>query len=69
MTGHLDRPYQESKLLINEIMESKTPIPDPQGTNALYREVNGTFNGSTGYYELLIDPASNTVWHFVFKSY
>ena len=69
VTGHLDRPYQESKLLINEIMESKTPIPDPQGTNALYWEVNGTFNGSTGYYELLIDPASNTVWHFVFKSY
>lgn len=37
-------------------------------TNALLWKVNGTFNGSVGYYELLVDPASNCVWHFVFKS-
>lgn len=68
VSGHINRPYQESKLLANEIMESATPIPDPQGTNALLWKVNGTFNGSVGYYELLVDPASNCVWHFVFKS-
>lgn len=25
--------------------------------------------GSVGYYELLVDPATNCVWHFVYKSY
>ena len=66
--NHIGRPYQDSKLLINEIIESKPPVPDPRGTNALSWTVTGTFNGSKGYYELIIDPASNTVWHFVFKS-
>lgn len=66
--NHTGRPYQDSKLLINEIIESKPPVPDPRGTNALSWTVEGTFNGSTGYYELIIDSTSNTVWHFVFKS-
>ncbi len=66
--NHTGRPYQDSKLLINEIIESKPPAPDPRGTNALSWTVEGVFNGSTGYYELIIDPTSNTVWHFVFKS-
>ena len=66
--NHTGRPYQDSKLLINEIIESKPPVPDPRGTDALSWTVEGTFNGSTGYYELIIDPTSNTVWHFVFKS-
>lgn len=68
MQNHIGRSYQDSKLLINEIIESKPPVPDPRGTNALSWTVEGTFNGSTGYYELIIDPDSNTVWHFVFKS-
>ena len=66
--NHTGRPYQDSKLLINEIIESKPPVPDPRGTNALSWTVEGTFNGSIGCYELIIDPTSNTVWHFVFKS-
>lgn len=66
--NHVGRPYQDSKLLINEIIESKPPVPDPRGTNALAWKGEGTFNGSTGYFELIIDPVSNTVWHFVFKS-
>jgi len=69
VSGHINRPYQESKLLANEIIESAAPIPDPQGTNALFWKVDGTFNGSVGYYELLVDPATNCVWHFVYKSY
>ena len=68
VSGHQNRHYQNSKLLINEIIECFEPIPDPQGTNALYWEVEGSFNDSTGIYELVIDPESNTVWHFVFKS-
>ena len=66
--NHTGRPYQDSKLLINEIIESKAPVPDPRGTNALSWTGEGSFNGSAGYYELIIDPSSNTVWHFVFKS-
>ncbi|SCY50297.1 hypothetical protein SAMN05660668_02847 [Pseudobutyrivibrio sp. AR14] len=68
VSGHINRPYQESKLLIKEIINSGEPIPDPQGTNALYWEAYGTFNGSEGLYELVIDPETNAVWHFVYKS-
>ncbi len=64
---HPNRPYQDSILLINEIIESKAPVPDPQGTLALYWEVEGSFNGSTGVYELLIEPETNTVWHFLYR--
>lgn len=67
--NHTGRPYQDYKLLINEIIESKHPIADPQGTSALYWEVEGSFNGNSGIYELLIDPESNTVWHLLFKKY
>ena len=66
--NHTGRPYQDSKLLIDEIIESKAPVPDSRGTNALSWTGEGSFNGSVGYYELIIDPNSNTVWHFVFKS-
>ncbi len=62
--NHTGRPYQNLKHLINEIMESKPPVPDPRGTNALSWTVEGTYNESIGYYELVIDPISNTVWHF-----
>ena len=65
---HIGRPYQDSKLLIREIMLNKTPVSDPKGTRALSWNVEGIFNGSLGIYELIIDPETNTVWHFVFKS-
>lgn len=68
VSGHINRPYQESKLLIKEIINSDEPIPVPQGTNAWHWEVYGTFNGSEGVYELIIDPETNTVWYFVYKS-
>ena len=65
---HIGRPYQDSKLLIREIMLNKSPVSDPKGTRALSWNVEGIFNGSLGIYELIIDPETNTVWHFVFKS-
>ena len=46
--GNLNRSYQELKLLINEIIESKAPMSDPRGTSALYWKVEGYFNGSKG---------------------
>lgn len=62
-----DRSYQDSKLLIQEIIESGMPTTDPRGTSGLWWKVEGTFNGTQGFYELLIDPETNTVWHFLFK--
>lgn len=64
---HTGRPYQESKLLIGEIMQEGAPILDPQGGDALFWKVPGTFNGREGTFEVLIDPESNSVWHFLFK--
>ncbi|MDO4504240.1 MAG: LysM domain-containing protein [Clostridia bacterium] len=66
--NHIDRPYQNFVLLVDEITKAASPISDPQGTGALYWKVNGNFNGSEGLYELLIDPVTNSIWHFVFKS-
>lgn len=68
MKNHLDRPYKNFILLVDEIMKSTSLISDPQGTGALYWKVNGSFNGREGLYELLIDPATNSIWHFLFKS-
>ena len=68
VNNHAGRPYQNSLLLINEIIQSKPPVPDPQGTGALSWTVGGMFNGSMGTFELVIDQLLNTVWHFVFKS-
>ena len=64
---HLDRPYQDSTILIQEIIQSTSPIADPRGTDALFWKVQGFFNGTPGVYELLIDPETNTIWHFLFK--
>lgn len=66
--NHKDRPYQYSKLLMQEIMESNTPSMESD-TGALVWKVRGAFNNSKGVYELIIDSNSNTVWHFLFKSY
>ena len=64
---HTDREYQDSILLIQEIIQSTNPVKDPKGTDALFWEIQGFFNGSPGTFELLIDPETNTIWHFLFK--
>ncbi|HET7176633.1 MAG TPA: RHS repeat-associated core domain-containing protein, partial [Gammaproteobacteria bacterium] len=67
--GYPSRPYGESSLLINEIMQSGDPIPDPQGVPGLIRwDAAGTMNGSTGMYELVVNPNTKTIVHFLFKS-
>jgi RHS repeat-associated protein len=65
-----ERPYLESPLTIREIMSAGEPIPDPQGAvpGGLWWEVPGDFNGSTGTYQLLYDPETNTIMHFLFTS-
>ena len=63
---HDDRPYQQSTQIIQEIINSGSPTPDPRGTDGLWWKVRGTYNGSSGYYELLITSDKTTIRHFLF---
>ena len=67
ISRHLDRYYQNSTQLIQEIVDSQPPTVDPQGSAGLYWKVDGTFNATSGQYELLISPDGKTIWHFLFK--
>jgi RHS repeat-associated protein len=62
------RPYINSPLTIKNIIESGTPAADKFVPGALRWEVPGSFNGSQGVYELVIDPATNRILHFLFRS-
>ncbi|WP_157975405.1 hypothetical protein, partial [Photorhabdus sp. CRCIA-P01] len=67
--GDRVRPYGDSRTLMQEIMDSKPPSTDPRGIpGALRWDVSGMMNGSKGTYELVVDPKTNTVLHFLFKS-
>lgn len=64
-----ERPYLNSPLTLREIMAAGKPIPDPGGVaGALRWDVPGTFRGSAGTWELVVDPQSKTVLHWLFKS-
>ena len=63
------RPYINSPLTIREITSTGTGVPDPQGlVGALRYDVPGTFNGSQGMWELVINPQTSKVYHFLFNS-
>jgi hypothetical protein len=63
------RPYLNSPLTIDEIQSTGLGVPDPGGLpGALRYDVPGSFNGSQGTYQLVIDPNTNTVYHFLFTS-
>ncbi|MDE5907384.1 MAG: DUF4280 domain-containing protein [Lachnospiraceae bacterium] len=67
--GQLSRPYIDSDgttLLLNEIMQSADPVPDVILQSGLRWDVSGTFRGSTGIWELVVDTSTNTVVHFNF---
>ena len=67
--GQLSRPYIDSEgttLLLKEIMESAEPVPDVVLKSGLRWNVSGTFRGSTGTWELVVDTSINTVVHFNF---
>ncbi len=62
------RPYLNSRLVMREIMEAGKAVPDPGGVpGALRWDVPGAVSGTKGTWELVIDPKSSTVLHFVFK--
>ncbi|MFT3788420.1 MAG: polymorphic toxin-type HINT domain-containing protein [Tepidisphaeraceae bacterium] len=68
-SGHADRPFVKWKLFLQELMNSGAPRPDPQGVpNALRWDVSGTFNGSNGIYELVVDVDRKLVLHYLFRS-
>jgi len=61
------RPYINSPLTIQEIEATGKGVADPGGLpGALRYDVPGTYNGSNGTYQLVIDPKTNTVYHFLF---
>jgi hypothetical protein len=63
------RPYINSSLTIREITATGRGITDPGGIQgALRYDVPGTFAGTTGIYELVIQPETNTIFHFLFRS-
>ena len=67
--GQLSRPYIDSDgttLLLKEIMESADSVPDTILQSGLRWDVSGTFRGSTGTWELVVDTSTNTVVHFNF---
>jgi hypothetical protein len=61
------RPFMESRLLIQEIMDAAEPIADPQGAlNTVRWDVPGTFNGSEGTWELVVNTVDKIIYHFNF---
>jgi YD repeat-containing protein len=63
------RPYINSRLLVQEIMDSGPGAADPGGIpGGLRWDVEGAFNGSKGIYELVVNPATKQIVHFLFTS-
>ena len=67
--SHLSsRPYTNSTLTIQNIMEAGKPMADSSLKNGLKWVVNGTYNGSSGVWELVVDTTTNTIVLFLFRS-
>lgn len=66
--GTLARPYGDSRLTLQEIMRGGEPVPDPGGVpGALRWDVPGAVNGTSGTWELVVDPENKTILHFLFR--
>ena len=69
VAAHLaKRPYIGSKALVDLIIQSGKPAADTIMSGALRWQAAGTMNGSVGVYELVIDPKTNRILHFLFRS-
>jgi hypothetical protein len=62
--GEAARPFLNSPLTIRQIMQAGNPVTE--ATGALRYNVPGTFRGSQGAWELVVDPRTNTIFHFNF---
>ena len=66
--GTLSRPYGDSRLVIQEIMDAAEPTPDPGGVpGALRWDVPGTMGKSSGTWELVVNPETKMILHFLFR--
>jgi hypothetical protein len=61
------RPFMNSRLLIQEIMESAEPIADPQGAlNTVRWDVAGSYGKTEGTWELVVNTVDKIIYHFNF---
>jgi hypothetical protein len=49
-------------------MKSGKGIPDATFKGGLNYKARGTFQGSKGIFELGINPETNTIYHFLFRT-
>jgi RHS repeat-associated protein len=69
-SGSLARPYLQSPSTINEIMATGQGVADPGGVaGALRYDVPGTFRGSSGTWQLVVNPNNNIIYHFNFVAH
>ena len=61
------RPYIKSTFLIQNIMRAGKPVADSSLKNGLKWIVYGSWNGTYGKWELVIDVATQTIVHFLFR--
>jgi hypothetical protein len=66
--GELVRPYMRSPLTVQEIIATGKGVPDATALNALNFRVPGTFRGSKGIWELVVDTEEKLIYHFLFKT-
>jgi hypothetical protein len=62
------RPYAFLTQVMQEIMAARMPIPDPSVAGALRWDVLGTFAGKLGVWELVVNPRTQQIYHFLFNS-
>ena len=67
--GHLARPYMQAwRTIAQDIMNAAEPVADPGGIpGGLRWDVAGILNGTSGTWELVVNPADNTIVHLLFR--
>ena len=67
--GELSRPYitNRSDMFLNEIINSCEPIADSSLKNGLKWVTEGSFRGTAGYWELVIDQDTKRIVHYLFR--
>ena len=64
--GEMARPYMNSPLTIQEIMQAGKGIPDATFKGGVNWKVPGVFRGTQGIWELGINPKTKVIYHFNF---
>ena len=62
------RPYAFLTQVMQEIMAARGPVPDTFVPGALRWDVLGTFAGKLGVWELVVNPQTQQVLHFLFNT-